>query len=195
MTPETRNSLILRLKDSADDEAWNTFVEIYRPVILRLALAKRLQKADAEDLAQKVLISVAGAIERWDPSGSAKFRTWLKRIIDNAVINALVRVKPDRATGNETTDWLGEQPDRDGPDSQLLQLEYRREVFQWAAKKIATEFSAETWQAFWMTSVESKPAEEVGRLLGKKRGSIYTARSRVMKRLVEVVNEFTELPE
>ena len=193
MTPDTRNSLIVRLKDRADEEAWSSFAEIYRPVILRLAVIKGLQKADAEDLAQKVLISVAGAIDRWEPNGPAKFRTWLKRIIDNAIINAIVRVKPDRATGNETTDWLKDHKVREGPDSGLLQLEYRREVFQWAAKKIASEFSTDTWQAFWLTAVESKPVQEVSELLGKKRGGIYTAKSRVMKRLIEVANEFTEL--
>ena len=53
--PDTRASLIVRLKDRADEEAWCEFVEVYRPLIYRLACRKGLQHADAEDLAQQVL--------------------------------------------------------------------------------------------------------------------------------------------
>ena len=64
--PETHPSLIVRIRDPSDREAWFEFVEVYRPVIIRLARAQRLQDADADDLAQQVLVSVAGAIERFD---------------------------------------------------------------------------------------------------------------------------------
>ena len=153
--------------------------------------AKGLQAADAEDLAQTVLISVSKAIERWEPDGPAKFRTWLKRITDNAILNALTRGKPDRAAGSTTFDAvLSAACGRDGPDTALLELEYRREIFHWAAANICDEFSAATWQAFWLTAVESKPAEEAGRILGRNRGSIYAARSRVMRRLLQRIDEF-----
>ena len=189
--PDTRNSLIARLSNSADTDAWYEFSQVYRPMIVRIGLAKGLQQADAEDLAQRVLVSVSGAIERWEPDGKAKFRTWLKRITDNAVLNALTRTKPDRAAGSTSmTELLGNISHQEGPDSELLELEYRREIFQWAARKIRAEFTDTTWEAFWLTAVESKPAEEVGRLLGRNRGSIYTARSRVMRRLIQQIELF-----
>ena len=66
-SPETRLSLIVRLKDRRDREAWGEFLEIYRPLVYRLALAKGLQHADAEDVAQQVFGSVARAVDRWQP--------------------------------------------------------------------------------------------------------------------------------
>ena len=94
--PDTRESLILRVRDSEDREAWDQFSQIYRPVICRLAAKKGMQAADAEDLAQQVLVSVSRAIERWEPDAErAKFRTWLKRVTDNAILNALTRRIPD----------------------------------------------------------------------------------------------------
>jgi len=189
--PDTRNSLIARLSNSADADAWHEFSQVYRPLIVRIGKAKGLQAADAEDLAQRVLLSVAGAIDRWDPAGKAKFRSWLKRITDNAVLNALTRTRPDKAAGSTNIDeFLGNISGQQGPDSELLQLEYRRGIFNWAADKIRDEFTETTWRAFWLTAVEAQPAEEVGQLLGRNRGSIYTARSRVMRRLLRQIEQF-----
>jgi len=194
-SPETSQSLLFRLRNPADADAWQEFAEIYRPVIVRMASVKGLQTADAEDLAQKVLVSILGAIKRWDPSGQAKFRTWLKRITENAILNAITRTKPDRANGGDLDQsLLDEHPDRNGPDSELLRIEFRREIFHWAARRVRSEFTETTWKAFWLTAVEACPAEEVGRLLGRNRGSIYAARSRVMKRLIQIISEF-ETPE
>lgn len=195
-SPETSQSLIFRLRNPVDAEAWQEFAEIYRPVILRIASSKGLQSADAEDLAQKVLISILGAIKRWDPAGKAKFRTWLKRVTENAILNAITRVKPDQAIGSvEEQTLLDKHPERNGPDSELLKIELRREIFRWAARRIRSEFSDTTWQAFWLTAVESRPADEVGQLLGRNRGSIYAARSRVMKRLIQKTKEFETIEE
>ncbi len=62
--PETRESLILQVKDPANLAAWEQFVDVYRPVIFRIARARGMQDADAEDLTQQILISVAGSIGR-----------------------------------------------------------------------------------------------------------------------------------
>ena len=66
--PETRDSLLMQVRDPANREAWEQFAQIYRPVIYRIAVARGFQDADAHDLAQQVLIAVATAIGRWEKS-------------------------------------------------------------------------------------------------------------------------------
>lgn len=191
-TPETRPSLLLRVRDHDDQAAWDEFSEIYRPVIVRLATIKGMQVADAEDLAQQVLISVSDAICRFEPDKNrAKFRTWLQRVSENAILNALTRAAPDLASGaDEEQRLLHQRPDSGGPDSALLKTEYRREVFAWAARQIRNEFSDETWMSFWLTSVDGLDVKSAGKQLGRSRGSVYASRSRVMKRLKQQVEEF-----
>ena len=73
--PETRESLIVRVKDPDDRDAWEQFVGMYRPVVYRVARRRGLQEADAQDLAQHVLMSVAGAIDQWEKREGIQFET------------------------------------------------------------------------------------------------------------------------
>ena len=193
-TPETRASLLIRVRDRADQLAWNEFVEIYRPVILRLARQKGMQDADADDVAQQILVSVAGAVEQreHDPK-RAKFRTWLHRVAHNAILNALTRGKPDRASGDSVSRTLLDHHESpSGPDSDLLRLEHRREVFRWAARQVREEFQQATWDAFWLTAIECRAVDAVAEELGKNHGSIYAARSRVIRRIQDKVAEYQQ---
>ena len=189
--PDTRPSLLLRVRDANDGDAWDEFTAIYRPVILRLAKIKRLQDADADDLAQQVLLSVSHAVERWEPDASrGRFRTWLHTVANNAILNALTRGVRDRAAADESIDvLLQQQPDRVGSDSDLLRTEYRREIFSRAAQQIRTEFTDDTWKSFWLTAVEGTDVDVAAVQLGRTRGSVYASRSRVMKRLKQKVEE------
>lgn len=191
-SPETHASLILRLRDQADQQAWCEFVEIYQPVIYRLARYKGLQHADAEDVVQQVLSAVAGAVGRWQPDKNrGRFRTWLQTIARNQITNALSRQAADRASGESgERELLARQPAAEGADSRLLVIECRREIFQWAARQIRDEFTPDTWDAFWQTAVEGRDVSEVARLLGKTSGAVYTARSHVMRRLKQKVLEW-----
>ena len=193
-SPETRPSLMVRLKDRTDDQAWFEFTEIYRPVVFRLACRRGLQHADADDLVQQVFSAVARVIDNWeiDPR-RGRFRTWLSRVATNAILNALTRGLPDRGSGDsKLQDLLDAQPTFDGPDSEMVRVEHRREVFRWAARQIRPEFHPDTWDSFWSTAVEGRDTAAVAREQGKTCGSIYAARSRVMRRLKEKVSEWGE---
>jgi len=187
--PETRTSLLVRIQGPRDEEAWREFVAIYRPVVYRLARTRGLQDADAEDLSQKIVIAVQRAIGNWKPDPTkGRFRFWLARIAQNAIINALTRRPPDAPVGGAVTDHLlEEQPEPDPGTQQELQQEYRRSLFRWAAQRILPEFREGTWEAFWLTTVQGMGVEEAGRVLGKSPGAIYAARSRVMRRLKEEI--------
>ena len=167
-------------------------MEIYRPVICRMAGFRGMQEADAEDLAQQVLMAISGAIERWevDPE-RATFRTWLKRVANNAILNALTRGVPDRGSGDDDIRrFLEQRPESEGPELDLLQTEFRRETFLRAARQIRDEFTDETWNSFWLTAVQGMEVDAVAKELGRTRGSVYASRSRVMKRLKQKVERY-----
>ena len=189
-SPETRPSLLLRIRDPQDAPAWEEFSTMYRPIVKQMACNHGMQTADAEDLAQQVLWAISKAIETFEHDHrQAKFRTWLKTIARRAIINALTRPDRDRAVGgDEMLSLLHQQPSSNAATQTLL-LEYRREVFQQAALQIREEFQADTWDAFWQTAVLQQSVDDVAKRFNRSRGSIYTARSRVLKRLKQQVDE------
>jgi RNA polymerase sigma-70 factor (ECF subfamily) len=192
--PETRESLLTRVKDPRDSDAWSRFVAVYRPVIYRLARGRGLQDADAQDVTQQVLASVAQAIARWEPDpAKGRFRSWLSRIVRNAALNALTRKPPDISLGSaDVVQRIDSQSKSTDVLRREFEHEYQRAVFRWAQDRVRPEFQDSTWAAFWQTTVEGQSVDRVVRQLGKSRGAVYAARSRVMRRLKEAVREFED---
>jgi RNA polymerase sigma-70 factor (ECF subfamily) len=190
--PPTRASLLVRLRDAQDEEAWGDFVRLYAPAIYRFARRKGLQDADAADLSQEVLRSVAGSIGRlnFDPR-QGMFRGWLFTLAHRRLCDWLGgRQHREQGSGDSATlQLLQEHPERD--DARHWEQDVEREIFARAAEKIRPSFSDSTWQAFWQTAVDGKSGKEVAAQLGITVGAVYLAKSRVMVRLKEEVAQLS----
>ena len=189
---ETRASLILRLQDGSDVVAWEEFVQIYSPVIYRVAAGRGFQNADAENVVQEVLLAVARSITAWlDRSDRGSFRAWLLRIARNESYD-LIHAKATRKLGQD-----GEQAERligDLPANEdlasRLDLEHERVVFQWAAKHVRETVAESTWQAFALTHLDGHSVESTAKKLKFRPGNVYLARSRIMARIKELVSQY-----
>ncbi len=191
--PETRISLILRLGQAADVQAWQEFTDVYAPTLYRLALRKGLQPADAEDVTQEILFGVARAVERFQPDASrARFRTWLSRIARNLLADFCTG-RAKRPISQALSDsWLEhacQAPKMPLEMDAPFEQEYRTALFRLAARRIRQRVAQTTWQAFEATAIDGQPAEEVAERLGLSLGGLYVARCRVLKMLRIEVQE------
>src|SRR5262245_57981036 len=77
-SPTTHPSLLVRIRDARDHDAWADFVRLYAPLVYAFARRKGMQDADAADLTQEVLRGVHGAAPRleYEPARGS-FRGWL----------------------------------------------------------------------------------------------------------------------
>jgi len=190
-SPVTRASLLLRIRDGQDKEAWRQFVEIYASLIYGFARKRGLQDADAADLMQDVLRSVASAVGRldYDPRRGS-FRSWLYTVTRNKLYSFLDgQRRHPRGSGDSGAQQLLEE--QVGPDDSAAawDQEYQRRLFGWAADHVRAEFQESTWQAFWQTAVEGKGPKDVARELNLSPGAVYVAKSRVIARLREKIQE------
>jgi RNA polymerase sigma factor (sigma-70 family) len=195
LTPTTRASLLLRLRDSQDHEAWVEFVSLYEPVAYRLLRRHGLQDADAREVMQDLFLAVSRNIDRWDPAKErGSFRGWLRRVARNLVINWLKQ--PQRrvtAGGSGLQAMLEMLPADSVPETVEFDRELRRALFQRAAEQVREEVEPATWQAFWETAVVGTSPADAAKKLDMQVGAIRVAKCRVLARLRAAVSEMEKL--
>jgi RNA polymerase sigma-70 factor (ECF subfamily) len=58
-----------------------------------------------------------------------------------------------------------------------------------AVELVRAEFEERSWQAFWRVTVDGQPVGDVARDLGVSANAVYVARSRILRRLREVLSD------
>jgi RNA polymerase sigma-70 factor (ECF subfamily) len=189
--PTTHVSLLVRIRDAGDREAWARFVEVYAPLVYGFARRHGLQDADAADLTQEVLRAVAAAAGRldYDPRRGA-IRGWLFTIVRRKLLN--FRAARRHAPGTGAQDLLDQLPAHKDEQAALWDQEYDQRLFAWAADQVRGGFQEATWQAFWQTAVEGKSPRKAAAALGLSVGAVYIARSRVLARLKAQIQEIQD---
>ena len=194
-TAPTRVSLLIRLRNKEDTEAWSQFVEIYSPLIFGFARRCGLQDSDAADLVQEVMGEVHKSIERfeYDPV-LGRFRSWLYKISKRTMSRVQQKqAKQPLGTGDSAAmQLLANQSDSHNEIQEFWNREYQKNLLQWAATQVRPIFNETTWQAFWLTAVEEKTPQAVAEELGLSVGSVYVAKSRVTKRLAEEIQKIDD---
>jgi RNA polymerase sigma factor (sigma-70 family) len=188
----TRRSLLLRLQDARDGQAWSDFVDVYSPVVYGFARKQGLQDADAADLVQEVLRSVAGSVRGYDAK-RGPFRAWLMAVVRNRICDFRTS-RNQQVLGVGDTDALKhlEQVADDDDREAVWEREYQQSVFRFAASRVRECFEETTWRAFWQVSVEGKNAAEVALACGITQGAVYIAKCRVLARLKQIVQEMKD---
>jgi RNA polymerase sigma-70 factor (ECF subfamily) len=184
-SPGTRPSLLVRLRDPADREAWRQFVALYAPLIHGLCRQRGLQDADAADLTQDVLRAVMAAAPGllYDPARGS-FRGWLYTVTCHRIHDFLNgRHSRERGSGGSGTHRLLEEQPAPDDEAGRWELDYQRHLFALAAEQVRDSFEEATWRAFWLIAVEGQSGEEASRALGLSVGAVYVAKSRVLARL------------
>ena len=81
----TRSTLLVRLRDRSDEQAWRTFDALYRTMLVGYARARGLPPADAEDVAQQCAEAVLEQIGQYTHAGS--FKSWLRAIAEHKIVD------------------------------------------------------------------------------------------------------------
>jgi len=195
--PETRLSLLLRLRDLNDTAAWSQFVRLYLPLVYHYLRRRGMQDADAADVGQEVLKSVAAAMPGFDyDPARGNFRGWLLTVVRSRTADWLrARSRREIVAGDSAIAPHRQQQEAEAAlDEERRQWEadYQNAIFQCAVEQVQPQVNSATWRAFWQTSVEGQPAAEVAAALGLTTGAVYVARSRVTARLKQQIQEIEQ---
>jgi RNA polymerase sigma-70 factor, ECF subfamily len=178
----TSLSLLERLRQPAQPEAWARFVDLYTPLLYDWARQMGLQESDAADLVQEVFALLLQKLPKlaYDPQGS--FRNWLRRVTVNKWRELQRRQRTVNVDANSPV--LTELPDRTSPDA-FWDDEYEARLASRVLALIQAEFQPVTWKAFSESVLGRRPPAEVARELGISTNAVYLAKSRVVRRVRE----------
>lgn len=188
----TSGTLLMRLRELDDREAWNEFVERYTPRIYGWCRRHRLQETDAADVTQEVLGKLVKVIRsfQYDPR-QGSFRGWLKTVTNNAVRDFLDDLsRPGRGSGDTR---VGESltaiqdPVAIGELTAALDEEAERTLLREAEERVRLRVQPQTWEAYRLSAVDALPAAEIAARLAMPIAEVYVAKSRVIKWLREEV--------
>jgi RNA polymerase sigma-70 factor (ECF subfamily) len=185
-SPLTRATLLLRLRDQGDGDAWSEFLRDYGPMLYRFVRSRGLQDADASDLVQDVLRSVGMAIGRLEyQKEKGGFRAWLFTITRNKLSTFFAKRKRIGPTANDTAQFelLNQAADQRSELDDQWEQEHQKQLMATAVDNMKPQIELKTWAAFQMTAIDGRSAADAGKQLDMKAGAVYVARSRVTAKL------------
>ncbi len=189
----TRPSLLLRIREPRDTESWTTFVAVYGPLIYRHCLRRGLQHADAEDVTQQVFAQVHRSIRQFEyKPAQGRFRDWLGVVTRHKIARFLKKQAGEVQAAGEADEWSALEtvpaPEQETPWME----ECNRHILETALANIRPHFEELTWRAFELVWHDNRSPAEVAQELGRPIDWVYVAKSRVLERLHEEVEELAE---
>ena len=172
---------------SGDETAFDRIVETYSPQVYALLTRFLGPRASREDLVQEAFLRVIRARERYEPT--ARFTTWLFRIVYNLAVNETQRGKPREtaATGwsrsdEESEDVFADVGDaRAVPPSQGLE----REDLVHAVRAAIAQLPDNQRMALILAKYEERPYLEIAEVLGSTEKAVKSLIHRARETLRE----------
>jgi RNA polymerase sigma-70 factor (ECF subfamily) len=170
-----------------DPQAWRRLTELYGPLVYHWGRRQGLSAEDASDVMQEVFTAVAGAVDHFLHSPErGTFRGWLWTIARNKLRDHFRRTsgREQADGGSEAFQRLASIPELWSDDSHDATDPRELQRLLWRAlDRVRGEFEERTWQAFWLSTVEWQPTDEIAQRLGLSVNSVRQAKSRVLRRL------------
>lgn len=190
MMDTTRPSLLIRIRDGKDQDAWREFDSIYRPMLHSFAGASGLSASDAEELAQQCMMLIhryIGSFE-YDPS-KGRFKSWLRTIVSNRTKN----LHRDRREFQGESRQFGQTPDGRQTPEELFDIVWRREHLKHCVRMAQAEVEESTFQVFVAHVLDEQPIDKVCDAFKMTPNQVHAIKSRMIRRvrakMVEILGE------
>ncbi|MCH2208927.1 MAG: sigma-70 family RNA polymerase sigma factor [Lentisphaerales bacterium] len=189
----TQRTLLQRVQDPDDTQAWGDFVRYYESFIKMVLRKSNVSLNEQDDLVQKILLRIWKGLPKYKyKREKARFRTWLSIIIRNAIITHINRLKDK---GSKQKKYIKEVDIvLEACIEQIIDQEWLNYVASIAMDKVKTVFSGNAIEVFRL-SLEEKTARQISEELNITEESVFVLRSRVKSRLKKEIAHLRELIE
>jgi len=194
MTWETTATVLEKLRDFENRDAWDRFSERFRRPVVSFARGMGLRQSDAEDVAQETLLAFAKAYRegQYDP---AKGR--LSRFLFGIAYRQALRGRRGAASpagagvavAEVESGFWSQVPDEQTATG-VWDTQWEQSVLGECMTQARAEFEQQTYRAFELVVRDGQSPEQAARSLGVTVKSVYNAKHRILKRIRELRGEF-----
>jgi RNA polymerase sigma factor (sigma-70 family) len=177
-TSRTHASLLIRVRDTGDHQAWVEFEKRYRPMIW--GWCRHWFPRETEDKVQDVYCKLVACLRKfeYDPA-QGRFRGWLKTLT-NRLMADLKRSAPSEVSDGEA---VLDQAEARTDLFERLAAEYDLELLETAKEHVRGRVKAHTWSVYEQTAEQGRNPTDVARELGMSVGAVYQAKFNVITAL------------
>jgi RNA polymerase sigma-70 factor (ECF subfamily) len=187
MSATTRLSLLDRVRDGHDQDAWSEFFAVYKPLLIGYVRSRCRGRDDqaVDEIVQTVFIKLHGVMRTFSlDQERGRFRTYLFRVTQNTLTDyqrkGARRKDREPLAGPEPV-----EPPSGGQDE--LDQEIQRVIFARVTAQVRAEVEPKNpnkWRSFELHGMNGRPAKEVADELGIKTDLVYQNSKRVLETIV-----------
>ena len=189
--PSTWPTLLRKVAQWDDHASWRLFHDRYDPLLKKWCRKLNLDEAASDELCQIVWIDVAKRVRNFQYDPARRFRGWLRRVFDSRATDQFRQRQQLRRLAFDAPELLGLldslptttcECEPASSDISVIQHELS-ELCDAIQRRVRARVSVDSWQAFWLTSIEGRSIREVADALGKTYTAVYYTRQRIQKLL------------
>lgn len=190
----TRSTLLRRVKDQYDQDAWEDFVKYYEQYIYNISRSIGLNDGDANDVTQQVLLKLWKNLPEFKfDETKGKFRTWLYHITVNTIKDLF---RTQKTKSKHESNYLEEKLHLNGhitesEEQEFIDHEWKEYIYSLVIKKVKQEFNPSIFNCFKLLSEGMKP-EEICIQLDIRQNTVYVYKKRVLSRIQSYFQELDE---
>jgi len=189
--PPTRRSLLTKLRSWDNQESWREFFDTYWRLIYEVARKSGLKPAEAEDVVQDTILSVARQMPafHYDPA-RGRFKAWLRHLTRCRIADVLRKQyrRPGQRVGDPACSSESPTPDEipdpaTDPLEAVWEEEWQQHVRATALEQIKQRIKPEHYQMFELHKLQGWPVKEVASTYGVASATVYWVCQRVSRLL------------
>lgn len=182
--PETHPSMIAALREGKAASHWIEFYQRYAPAIFRVARYRGMDRHDAEDLVQQVMLNISRHIDRFDyRRDRGQFRNWVRRIAENKIIDLARRSQVPAISVETLVEPRDDRPTLDD----LWDQEWRLQDVLFCVDECRRDIAPRTYEAFRLYVVDGLSAKDTAARLNMSVEQVYVTRNQVLNRVRKLI--------
>lgn len=181
----TNSSLLIRIRDIDDDQAWSEFYSLYAELIFRYALARGLQHSDAEDVRSECYEAAVKQIPQFEfDRKKGGFKGWLKTIVNRRVVDLHRRRRALHLDSRELAQMSDPAPDIE----ELWEAEWKRQHLRHCVERASLVVSKKTAEVFRLLVEDGFSVNQICLQLDLTANQVYKAKSKMLAKVREIMD-------